>query len=320
MKSFKLSSLFLGMVLPLAGLAGQVPYSPYADLTINTHWDSQTQSMQPMALDKIAADNHIKSYHLAFIVDKGQCNPAWAGQYTLNDKFADYLTAKLRAQGASTIISFGGASGMDLSKACSQQSLVSAFKQISTRYQAKGLDFDIENGSANVPKLIKAIATFQKSNPNITISFTLPTMPEGLTAEGKSVITKARDAGINFNVNIMAMDFGPAYQGDMGEYTIQAAKALYATLQSLYPSSSQASLWKRIEVTPMIGINDVSVEHFTLENAQRLKSWADGVGLGGLSIWSIARDKPCDSQWASPICSGQGQQGVDYEFSQSFAQ
>lgn len=314
----KLSSLFVALFLPLTCLAGQVPYSPYADITINTHWDSETQSMQPMALEKIATEQNIKSYHLSFIVDKGQCNPAWAGQYTLNDKFADYLADKLDAQGAQTVISFGGAAGMDLSKACSQSDLVSALKQISTRYHAKTLDFDIENGTTDVPKLMAALAQYQKQNPATKLSFTLPVLPEGLTAEGKSVVTKAHDAGLKFNVNIMAMDYGPAYANDMGEYAIQAATALHGTLKSLYPTASDASLWKRIEVTPMIGINDVNLEHFTLENAQRLKQWAEEVGLGGLSIWSIARDKPCDNKWASPICSGEGQQSTDYEFSQIF--
>lgn len=319
MKTNTLTLLLSALLLPFgATYAAAVPYSPYADITINTHWDSQTQSMQPMALDQIATKNHIKSYHLAFIVDKGQCNPAWAGQYTLADNFAKPLTDRLHAKGIDTIISFGGAAGNDLSRECSQHDLTTSLETIASRYHAKGLDFDIENGTTDVPNLIAALADYQATHPTMRISFTLPVLPEGLTNDGIDVITQARDAGLKFSVNIMAMDYGPYYSGDMGEYAIQAATAVHTTLANLYPNQDAQSLWQLIEVTPMIGVNDVNTEQFTLANADALFAWANTMGLGRLGIWSIARDKPCDSQWASPICSGANLQTQDYEFSQHF--
>lgn len=72
--------LLNGMLLS-SNVAAVSPYapifSPYVDLTINTHWDSQSQDMEPMDLISPAKKLGIKAYHLAFITDSGQCQPAW---------------------------------------------------------------------------------------------------------------------------------------------------------------------------------------------------------------------------------------------------
>lgn len=128
------------------------------------------------------------------------------------------------------------------------------------------------------------------------------------------IVIAAKDAGLNFNVNIMAMDYGPAYSGDMGAYAIQAATNLHQFLQEIYSSKMPQALWKLVEVTPMIGVNDVNSEQFTLKNADQLRQFAQKNQLGGLSMWSVTRDKPCADQWANPICSGNNLQTQDYEF------
>ncbi|WP_058443165.1 chitinase [Legionella brunensis] len=295
-------------------------FSPYADLTINTYWDSQTQSMEPMDLAKIAADNGIKAYHLAFITDSGSCQPAWGAQadYEINTKWAKRLTDRLTQHGVDVAVSFGGASGTDISFNCDKNQLVAIFEKVVTTYQAKTLDFDIENGTADVPKLMQALRVFQQKNPKIKLSFTLPVMPEGLTFQGKEVLNAAKAANLNYLVNIMAMDYGPAYTGDMGNYAIDAATALHDNLQALYPEKKVEILWQQIIVTPMIGVNDVNPEQFTLANADTLRQFAQTKGLGGLAMWSIARDKPCADKWASPTCSGNRLQTKDYEFVKHF--
>lgn len=295
-------------------------FSPYADLTINAHWDSQYQDMEPMDLAAISQISGINNYHLAFITDAGTCNPAWGGQlsYSVNDGWGKHLTDKMRANAISYTVSFGGASGNDISMACSESQLVTALEQTLTTYQPQGLDFDIENGSANVGKLMTALKQVQHTHPNLKVSFTLPVLPEGLTASGQDVVNQAKAAALNYSVNIMAMDYGPGYVNDMGQYAIQAATNLFTFLKELYPTKPDSELWQMVEVTPMIGVNDVNVEQFTLENVDTLRNFAHKNNLGSLSLWSVARDNPCADKWASPICSGNNLQSKPYEFSQRF--
>lgn len=311
---------FLNHSLYAANSSSSVLFSPYVDLTLNTYWDSQYQDMEPMDLIEISRSTGIRDYHLAFITDAGSCNPAWGGQANLavSTAFGQHLTDKMRANLIGYTISFGGANNSDISFSCSESQLINTFTQIINLYQPNGLDFDIENGSANVAKLMKALKQIQNTHPEIKLSFTLPVLPEGLVASGQEIIRLAKDYNLHYAVNIMAMDYGSAYVNDMGQYAIQAATNLFTFLQKIYPEKSDTVLWQMVEVTPMIGVNDVNVEQFTLTNVDTLRNFAKQNHLGLLSMWSIARDKPCAGQWASPICSGGNLQTVPYEFSQRF--
>lgn len=297
-----------------------VPYSPYADLTINTHWDPNYEDMEPMELDKISQKTGINNYYLAFITDIGNCNPGWGGlaDYSLDKSWGKHLTDRLKTAGIKYAVSLGGAAGSDISRACTDSQLVNRYEQVISTYQPNGLDFDIENGTADVPKVMNALMTIQCSHPELKLSFTLPVMPEGLTQHGKDIILKAQNANLNFSVNIMAMDYGDAYPGDMAQYAIQAATNTFNFLKSIYPGKDDATLWKMIQVTPMIGVNDVNVEKFTLANTDTLRNFAQQQQLDGLAMWSIARDQPCPDKWASPTCSGDNLQSVPYEFSAHF--
>lgn len=316
----KIKTIISAAVLSLStnAFAFNTEFSPYADLTINTHWDSRYQDMEPMDLVAIASSQQLNSFHLAFVTDSGLCEPAWGGQsmYTLKEQWGRHLTDVLHNNKVNIAVSFGGASGTDLSKNCEISQLEEVFQQTLSIYHAKTLDFDLENGTADVDKLMTSLKLFQQKFPTIETSFTLPVMPEGLTYAGKQILNAAKSAGIHFKVNIMAMDYGPAYNGDMGDYAINAATAVYNELADFYPEVDSNKLWSLIKVTPMIGVNDVNTEQFTLQNADKLKQFADLKQLGGLSMWSVARDKPCADPWASPICSGNQLQQADYQFTQ----
>jgi len=295
-------------------------FSPYADITINTHWDSQYQDMEPADLVKMSEASSVKHYHLAFITDAGSCKAAWGAQssYSLDDAWGKHLTDRMHAAGINNVVSFGGASGNDVSLACSPEQLIAVYEKTITTYKPSGLDFDIENGTANVAKIMTALQSVQKTHPDLTLSFTLPVLPEGLTGEGQSVVKQAQQAGLKFSVNIMAMDYGPAYNGDMGQYAIQASQSLFNFIKTLYPSKSDADLWAMVKVTPMIGVNDVATEQFTLANADAVREFANKNQIAGYSMWSVARDNPCPDKWASPICSGNNLQATPYEFSHHF--
>jgi len=62
----------------------------------------------------------------------------------------------------------------------------------------------------------------------------------------------------------------------------------------------------RIELTPMIGVNDVVANVFTLEDAQVLARFARDGAVGGVHFWSLDRDVPCPPEvlGVSSICSG----------------
>lgn len=297
-------------------------FSPYADITLATQWSSQYQTQEPMDLTQVSQVSGIKNYHLAFITDAGACHPAWGGQasYATDLAWGVHLTDKLRAEHINYIVSLGGASGADLSLACSESQLIATYEKIIKIYQPQGLDFDIENGTADIAKLMSALQTVQRIYPALKISFTLPVMPDGLVANGQEVLRHAKVANLIYSVNIMAMDYGPAYTEEMGQYAIQAATHLFNFLHDLYPEKSNLALWQMIEITPMIGVNDVAVEKFTLADVTTLVNFAHKNQLGGLSMWSITRDHPCADTWASPTCSGGNLQTEPYAFARRFLQ
>ena len=80
----------------------------------------------------------------------------------------------------------------------------------------------------------------------------------------------------------------------MGQTAIQAAR----NLQAKYGVP-----FDRVELTPMIGVNDVTDELFSLQDTDVMVQWARANRLAGLHFWSIDRDRPCSLAYASPICS-----------------
>lgn len=318
------SILLLSLLSAKNGFSAAVPipFSPYADITLSPVWSEKYQDLEPMDLLAVSKESGVKNFRLAFITDAGNCQPAWGGQsaYLVSAMWGKHLTDDLRANGVAYTVSFGGAAGNDISKACNADELLTALTNVVTIYQPQALDFDIENGTADVAKLMRALHVLQRQFPAIQLSFTLPVMPEGLTAAGKSVIQQAAANVLQYHVNIMAMDYGDTYTNDMAEYAIQAAKNVHAYLQLLYPNANDAALWQMIEVTPMIGVNDISIEQFTLNNAETLKQFANQLQLGALSMWDINRDKPCADKTTNLYCSGNNLQINPYDFSRRFMQ
>jgi hypothetical protein len=76
---------------------------------------------------------------------------------------------------------------------------------------------------------------------------------------------------------------------------------------------------RRIEVTPMIGVNNVVTNVFTLSDAHTLSLFVARNGLGGLHYWSLNRDQPCAKPLAavSPTCSSLDSSGK-LEFANAF--
>ncbi|MFD3543231.1 cellulose binding domain-containing protein [Streptomyces sp. NPDC058662] len=297
--------------VPVAGAR----FAPYVDTSLYPSYD----------LLDTAAKTGVKEFHLAFITSGGGCAPLWGGVTDLaSDKVAAQIGA-LRAQGGDVRVSFGGAAGHELALNCATaDELAGAYGKVIDQYRLTKVDFDIEGAAlpdtAANARRAQAIAKLQKSHPGLDVAFTLPVMPEGLTQPGVALLADAKKNGVRIDaVNIMAMDYGPAYSGDMGQYAIEAATATQTQLKGVL-GLSDAAAWKAVAVTPMIGVNDVTTEIFTVSDATQLVDFAAAKGVGRLAMWSATRDKQCAAgavNYADATCSSILQQPL--AFTKAFA-
>jgi hypothetical protein len=297
------------------GTKASAGFSPYVDTSLYPAFD----------LLASADATGVKNYNLAFITDGGGCTPKWGGVTDLGSDGVASQIGALRAKGGDVRVSFGGASGSELATTCSSaDALAAAYGKAVDQFKLTKVDFDIEGGAlpnttANTNRA-KAIAKLQQQHPDLDVSFTLPVMPEGLTQDGVNLLSNAKSNGVKINaVNIMAMDYGASYSGDMGTYAEQAATATQAQIKGVL-GLSDADAWKTVAVTPMLGVNDVSSEIFKVDDATQLVNFAKSKGLGWLSMWSATRDKQCDGgakPTADATCSSIVQD--KFAFSKAFA-
>jgi|GEM_PF-1883228 hypothetical protein len=232
-----------------------------------------------------------KFYTLAFIISNSTANsaPYWDGSMPLSDNKYVSDIANLRAQGGDVIISFGGASGMELAQVYTGVSpLQAAYQQVITKYNLTWMDLDIEGAfiadTAAINRRNQALKNLQTANPGLKVSYTLPAMPEGLTQDGLNLLSNAKSNCVQVDiVNVMAMDYGSC-NIDMGQAAVNAASNTRSQLVTLGVSA-------QIGVTPMIGINDVSCENFTTANAQTVVNYANANSyIGFLGFWAVDAD------------------------------
>ncbi|MEU6385656.1 cellulose binding domain-containing protein [Streptomyces bauhiniae] len=297
------------------GTKAAAGFAPYVDTSLYPAFD----------LLGTADATGVKNFNLAFVTDGGGCTPKWGG---VSDLTADGVAAQigdLRAKGGDVRVSFGGASGSELATTCgSADDLAAAYGKAVDAFKLTKVDFDVEGGAlpntAANTKRAQAIAKLQAAHPGLDVSYTLPVMPEGLTQDGVNLLADAKANGVHVDgVNIMAMDYGPAYSGDMGDYAIQAATATQAQIKGVL-ALSEDDAWNTVGVTPMIGVNDVSTEIFKVDDASQLVDFAKSKGIGSLSMWSGTRDKACDGgtkPTADATCSSITQD--KFAFSKAFA-
>ena len=297
------------------GSAGGFIFSPYKDTTISQDWNTHIISTRVGgALNPLLTvlPNRVPAVTLAFAT--GICgSETWGG--VKPDALVAANIPLFNQQNRNYIISTGGAAG---SFNCGSAEGMRGFIN---RYASKnliGIDFDIEAGqsASDILALVKSVHDVQAEFPGLRFSFTLATLastngaaataPYGdLNVTGYNTLKALAQYPIsNYTINLMVMDYGAAGaqncvigtsgKCDMGKSAIQAAKNLFAR----YGIGND-----RIELTPMIGQNDVVDEFFTLADADTLSAWARSNGIVGLHFWSLDRDSPCPTSGASPICS-----------------
>jgi len=260
--------------LPTGAVVGGFLFSPYKDVTNSLNWNtnvastSVTGSLSPL-LQVLPAK--VPAVTLAFAT--GQCgNENWGG--VAPDAIAKANVPLFTAQNRNYVIATGGAAGAFF---CSSATGMQAFINRYASANLVGIDFDIEGGQsqADITALVKSVYDVQSSYPNLRFSFTLATLgsTNGLAASapngdlsplgGYVMNALAKYPLNNYTINLMVMDYGSPGAGvcvvgsdglcDMGQTGIQAAKNLVARYGVPY---------NHIELTPMIGMNDVTNELF----------------------------------------------------------
>jgi hypothetical protein len=253
-------------------------------------------------------------------VNSAGCRASWFNAYDPRTAWSKDQIDAIRARGGDVKISFGGASGIELAQACTTPAAVAAeYQAVVDAYALKYIDLDIEGAAVAEPATIarrsQALKLLQTARPNLKISLTLPVLPEGLTSDGLNVVRSARDAGVNLDlVNVMAMDYQRS-SGDYGAFAVQAAQSTFAQLKTLYPSKTNAQVWRMVGVTPMLGKNDDGGT-YDQNDARQLVSFAQSNHLGMLAFWEETRDRnACNG--ALYMCTNVPQQ--PYEFSRIFS-
>jgi hypothetical protein len=267
----------------------------------------------------------VKQYIAAFIVSSSSCTPAWGGAASnglVSQRSTDIATdiTNLRAAGGDVTLSFGGAAGTDLATSCQTSSqLAAAYQSVIGRYGLQRVDFDIEGktlaDTAGNLRRAEALASLQKTNPNLKVWVTLPVQMNGLISADYTVLRQLQDQGVVLSgINIMTMNFGVPIS-DMASQAISTASAAFKQIQALYPNNSASQIWQTMGMTVMIGRNNTLSETFTLDNARTVEAFAASKGIGLLSMWNAGRDMSCaDSATVQPSisCSGVVQQPYDF--------
>ena len=283
-----------GMALP-AGAAPAAPrfvYSPY----------------QFLPLAGLARAGGPDALTLAFAT--GECGDEKWGERTGDAIAASHVPAFVKA-GSDYIISTGGGGAKFT---CATDA---GMERFIARYESPrllGIDFDIEDGQSleQVDALVQRIAAAQKAHPRLRMSFTVATHAaddgslRSLNALGETILAAVRRHGVRDAVfNLMVMDYGDAAPNvcvavdgrcDMARSALQAARNVHA---------KYALPYAQIELTPMIGINDVASNVFSVGDARALAQGVKTLKLAGLHFWSLDRDTPCATPTAaaSPTCS-----------------
>ncbi|CAN5299549.1 hypothetical protein BH11PSE11_BH11PSE11_10940 [soil metagenome] len=159
--------------------------------------------------------------------------------------------------------------------------------------------------------------TAQSKYPNLRFSFTLATLggnrANSLNSLGATVMQSIKNRGLqNILINLMVMDYGSNSAGnctlksnglcDMGASAVQAAINLHNYYGVPY---------RLIELTPLIGENDIVDEIFSIADANTVSNFVRQNGLAGVHFWAFDRDVDCPFNPAgSPAtCNGVGNAG-----------
>ena len=256
----------------------------------------------------------------------GECGRETWGDLPAN-AVADANIAALNRAALPYIISTGGEGNIFT---CNSDGAMEAFV---ARYESpmlRGFDFDIEAGQTPdmIRSLLQRIKVAQMRRPHLRMSFTVAThaasdaSQASLNAQGQQVLAAIREVKLStYFINLMVMNYGPAQPANCvvraGRCDMAASAA--QAVQNLHNRYGVPK--EQIEVTAMLGINDVTENIFTPADATALARLVRQERLGGLHFWSLDRDGPCagGATAVSPTCSSLNHHDA-LAFSRAFAE
>ena len=297
---FLLAACLAAAMLP-ALAAPRVLYSPYKHLAIGQNPDGRALAFAPGGA-------------LTWAFASGECGAEVWGEQSAQQVAGTNVAAFDKA-GVDYVISTGGQGAVFT---CASDE---GMERFIARYHSPrlvGIDFDIEEGQSEqqIASLAARAAAAQARHPALRFSFTIATHAasdgslHSLNATGETVLKAARQSGLrDYTLNLMVMDYGPASAAncvvrkgrcDMGSSAIQAARNVHA---------KYGVPLNQIELTVMIGVNDVLENVFTLDDARTVSRAVRSMKLAGLHFWSLDRDTPCSAAsgatgTADARCSG----------------
>lgn len=282
----------------VASDAPRFVYSPYKHLAI---WNDPADNLIRTAPDGVPTpylvDGASRSA-LTWAFASGECgDEVWGG--VAGQAVADANVAGFERAGVGYLISTGGQGNVFT---CASDA---GMERFISRYDSSrliGIDFDIEAGQSaqQIEALVARAVAAQARRPQLRFSFTVPThaasdgSARSLNAIGETVLAAVRASSLRgYTFNLMVMDYGPASRAvcvlrrgrcDMGRSALQAAR----NVQARYGLPL-----RQIELTAMIGVNDVVENVFTVADARYLAAGVRRLKLAGLHFWSLDRDTPC---------------------------
>lgn len=311
-------------------------FSAYKDTSINMDWNTNVVSTlvsgtrTPLVSDMTAYG--LTTVSLAFAI--GECGSEnWGG--VPGAAMASANVPLLTANNVDYILATGGAAG---SFTCGTDAGMKAFLDRWASPRLIGVDYDIEAGQseAQIGELIERIKGAHTQYPTLRWTLTLATLanndgsptarsigasaPSSFNIKGDQTLMQVKSR-LGFDgtpatwpsyvtVNLMTMDYGGPSSGvcvvangacDMGQSAIQAAYNL---------RDHWGVPFTNIELTPMIGGNDVQSNVFTLQDTDEMTAFAIANKLAGVHYWSYDRDVDCPPGSASPTCNSLGGVGA----------
>jgi len=274
----------------------------------------------PPDLAQVLAATGEKAYVLAFVLAENgsSCAPAWDGGSSVvssGDAVATQINA-LRAVGGDVAVSFGGYNGTKLGQVCGSASATAAAEQqVITAYGLHAIDLDLEEpeyeNTAAIANELGAAQILQANNPGIYISVTIPGTTAGTGWFGEQLLDEAKTLGFTPN-SFTIMPFDGGFSGASTQ--ISALEAFNSILTSTFGWSS-ATAYAHEGVSSMNGRTD-SAEYFYQSDFQSVLTWAESVGLGRYSYWSVNRDRECsppdNNGSLSGTCSSVTQNSWDF--------
>ena len=266
---------------------------------------------QPLPDLAAVARSGVRTLNLGFVTaEGGACRPSWGGTTPIDAPSVTDAVRAFRDAGGEVRVSFGGADGVELARACpTSGALAAAYGEVVAALGVRLVDLDVEGSTledaAAVHRRTEALRTLaadaeERGRP-LELTVTLPVEPDGLTAAAQALLRDAHDAGLRpAVVDVLAMN----YAGEPEDLVAAGLGAVDATRAFV------ASLWRddppRIAATLMIGVNDIRQQVVRASDAERFVTAERERGPAWVGFWSLGRDRPCAAGVAvlSPSCSG----------------